>query len=763
MSRILTVANRLPLSVRRNDGEWTLQPSAGGLAAGLNSIHDPGRDLWVGWPGLVEERMPTGEELTSEAWLRRGCVPVSLSRTDVRGYYQRYANAVVWPLFHSLLGRLPLRPGPWPVYERVNQRFADAVLEQYRLGDLIWIHDYQLMRVPALLRRRLPDARLGFFLHVPFPPAEIFSVLPDRELVLEGLLGADVIGFHTEEYRANFAAAVTRLLGIASDGSRLSYRGRLVELGVFPLGIAFQRFSGRSQQAAVVALSREFAPQPGTHLLVGVDRLDCTKGIPRRLLAFERFLELHSEFRGRVRLVQLGVPSRTNVPAYRKFRQQIDALVGRINGSFGTPNWAPVQYLIRSLGQDELIALYRATDVMVVTPVRDGMNLVAKEFVASRADEDGILVLSEFAGASAELREALLVNPYDIDRTAGALHRALTMVPEERRARMRALRRRVADADARHWAGTFVARLRAPRAGSGGRSGGRGEGGPSPGAPIRQAVVEHSRRTDHRLLLLDYDGTLVPFAPTPELATPDLGALTLLESLAARSGTDVHLVSGRDRATLEAWFGHLPIGLHAEHGLWSRDRKEAGWVRAAADALPRRAEILEVLEEFAARVPGSRVEQKSAALVWHYRLAEPGLAARETRRLRATLARRLADAPVDLLPGNQVLEVRLRGVDKGIIGRRLTAGLPAGSAVVAMGDDRTDEELFSALPPDALTIHVGRSESRARLRVDTIDEARALLWALAAPEAADRSVPARSPAATESGDRAPTKAAGTAC
>lgn len=762
MSRILIVANRLPLTVRQHGGGWTLQPSAGGLAAGLKSIHDPGRDLWIGWPGLADERMPAGGDLAADAWLRRGCVPVSLARAEVRDYYQRYSNAVVWPLLHSLVGRVPLRPGPWPVYERVNGRFADAVTQHYRSGDLVWIHDYQLMRVPALLRGRLPDARLGFFLHVPFPPAEIFSVLPERELVLEGLLGADLIGFHTEEYRANFAAAVERLLGIVCEGSRLPYRGRVVELGVFPLGVDFERFSGASRRAPVEALSRDFAPQAGTHLLVGVDRLDYTKGIPRRLLAFERFLELHPEFRGRVRLVQLGVPSRGNVPAYRRFRQQIDALVGRINGSFGTPSWAPVHYLVRSLGQEELIALYRATDVMVVTPVRDGMNLVAKEFVASRADEGGVLVLSEFAGAAAELREALQVNPYDLDRTAAALHQALTMAPEERRARMRALRRRVAAADARRWAGAFITRLRGARATAGARPATARPG--SRGAPVWQGVVEHSRRAARTLLLLDYDGTLVPFAPTPELATPDLAALTLLDALAARPGLDVHLVSGRDRATLEAWLGHLPIGLHAEHGLWSRDRKDAEWVGAATGGLPRRAEILEVLEEFAARVPGALIEQKSAALVWHYRLAEPELAARQTRRLRATLARRLGDAPVDLLPGHQVLEVRLRGIDKGLIARRLTAGLPSGGAVVALGDDRTDEELFGALPPDALTVHVGRSVTRARLRVDSVAEARSLLWALAAvPDPIAPPASARSQPAADSALRPPAAAVGQAC
>ncbi len=729
MGRTLIVANRLPVTARRRGEELVLEPSAGGLATGLKAVHERAGSLWFGWSGLPEDRNADADLGSEEPWASLRLVPIPLSRAEVAGYYRGYSNGIVWPVFHSLLGRIPLAPGPWAEYERVNRRFADAVHARLARGDLVWVHDYHLMRVPALLRQRAPGASIGFFLHIPFPPAEIFAALPERELILEGLLGADVIGFHTAGYRDNFCAALTRLLGLVPQGATIPYRGRAVRVGVFPMGVDFERFSRRSESAEVQRLSGEYAAGSGAKLILGVDRLDYTKGIPRRFLAFERLLATHPELRERVRLVQLAVPSRSEVPAYRRFRQQIDALVGRINGTFGTPSWTPVHYLVRSLSDDELIGLYRATDVMLVTPVRDGMNLVAKEFVASRVDEDGVLVLSEFAGAADELREALHVNPYDVDRTASAIHRALTMEPAERQARMQALRQRVAASDTRRWTRSFLSAVRAaavrePR-----------QPAPLPAitstAVLRATVQEHAAAATHLVLLLDYDGTVVPFAPAPSLARPDPGLLALLDALVHRPRTEVHILSGRDRDTLEAWFGSVGVALHAEHGLWSRP---AGgeWVQAAVEPLPHREEILALMEQAASRAPGAVVERKSVGFAWHYRMVEPPrLAAAETRKLRAALGRLLRRSGADLLPGDHVLEVRPRGVDKGVVARRILTQAPPGALIIALGDDVTDEQLFAALPPEALTIHVGRTPTQARVRVDSVDEARDLLWALA--------------------------------
>jgi trehalose 6-phosphate synthase/phosphatase len=744
MSRTLIVANRLPFTAERGPDGITLKPSAGGLATGLSGVHESGGSLWFGWSGLAAEETGADEHPGVDVWARHGCVPIPISATEVAAYYQDYCNAVVWPIFHCELGRLPLYPGPWQVYERINERFADAVRAELRADDIVWVHDYQLMRVPMLLRRRAPDARVGFFLHIPFPPPEVFSALPERVLVLEGLLGCDLIGFHTRAYLENFSSAAERLLGIIPEGDSIVYGGRRVQLGVYPMGVNVDRFEQAAGRLDVAQLAARFTGPGDTRLLLGVDRLDYTKGIPRRLLAFERLLQQHPELEGEVRLVQLAVPTRSEVPVYRRFREQIDGLVGRINGSFGTPTWTPVHHLVRSVGDAELVALYRATDVMVVTPVRDGMNLVAKEFVATRADGDGVLVLSEFAGAAVELGDALLVNPYDLDGTARALHRALMMPVAERRSRMAALRAAVRASDVREWGRRFIADLRvAAEQDTIGVAGRERQSQPVASPHVAEMVVTRARAATHLVLLLDYDGTMVPFAPVPSAAAPDAPLLELLRGLANRPATAVHVVSGRDRRSLTAWLGMLPIELHAEHGVWRRRLGGTDWERSMEGDLPLREEILTFFEAAAARVPGALVEQKTVSVAWHYRRAEPRLATAAIRWLRTMLRRHLPPGSVDLLAGDQVLEVRPVGVDKGAVARQVLAEVPPGTLIVAMGDDHTDEQLFAALPDDALSICVGHRPTQARLRVPSVHDARDLLAALVDAEPVDMDVPSR--------------------
>jgi trehalose 6-phosphate synthase/phosphatase len=579
------------------------------------------------------------------------------------------------------------------------------------------------MLVPRLLRERIPDARIGFFLHIPFPSSEVFRALPERERILEGLLGADLVGFHTASYLRHFASAAFRLVDAPSEVDRVRWDHREVRLGVFPMGIDAARFSAMAASPEVEALAREHRTT-GERLIVGVDRLDYTKGIPRRLLAFQLLLRRHPELREKIRLVQVAVPSREEVEAYREFRDEVDALIGRLHGEFATPRWSPIHYLYRSFTPEEVTALYRAADAVVVTALRDGMNLVAKEFVAARPDEDGVLVLSEFAGAAAELSEAVRVNPYDIESTADALHRALTMPPAERRARMQVLRRRVLTYDVHAWARAFIAQL--------------GQAGtttavlrPSPPDAVAAAVAR-VRAAGRLALLLDYDGTLVPFAPTPELAAPDAGLLELLRRLAARPGTEVHLVSGRKRQTLEQWFGSLGIGLHAEHGFWSRPPGGAWVGRRAGQDTRCLKPVRAILREFTERTPGALIEEKTAGYAWHYRAADRDYGAAQARELAVHLAALLSNAPVEILQGSMVIEVRLHGVNKGRAVARILERDGA-ALLFAIGDDRTDEDMFAALPEDGVAVHVGPGESRAALRVADVRAARALLERIAAP------------------------------
>jgi trehalose 6-phosphate synthase/phosphatase len=575
-----------------------------------------------------------------------------------------------------------------------------------------------------MLRKRIPGARIGFFLHIPFPSTDVFRTLPWREPILEGLLGADLVGFHTYTYQRHFATSLLRILGLEAQADSVICDGRPVHLGVYPMGIDAQEFARVAADPQVQDEARAHRDQSrGAQIILGVDRLDYTKGIPRRLLAFERLIERDPSVREKVKLVQVAVPSRTNVPEYAVFRRKVDEEVGRINGAFGTVSWSPIQYMFRSLSQRHLVALYRAADVMLVTPLRDGMNLVAKEFVASRVDEDGVLILSEFAGASAELGDALLVNAYDIEQVWRAMKLALAMPNSERQQRMRGLRKRVLSFDVHTWVGRFLGDLSAcapadqPREASGGV------------AALTMRLVQLARNDAELTILLDYDGTLVRFARDPSLAVPDEELRALLAALAARPRTRVHLVSGRAREPLVEWFGRLNIGLHAEHGFWSRADPRSDWMAAAEMPGEWKAKARSILDAFSDRTPGAFVEEKTASLAWHYRSADPEFGALQGKELRLHLATAFANAPVEVTVGEKVVEVRPHGVSKAAV-VRLALAAASGGTVIAVGDDRSDEEMFAAVPEDAITVHVGRGASIAKFRVPDPDAARAVLRAL---------------------------------
>ena len=459
MGRLIIVSNRLPVTVRVTDGRATVKRSVGGLATGLRGPHERSNGLWIGWPGTSGTPTADASADIDRQLAELRTVPLALDEQEVSVFYERISNGVLWPICHDRVDQLPLSVNGWDVYESANARYADAVAQQYQPGDTVWVHDYHLMRVPALLRERVPGARIGFFLHIPFPNPEIFFTLPTRQWLVEGLLGADLIGFHTRRYHGHFRAALRRLFALEADRSdTVMWKKRPVRLGVFPMSVDAQDFSRRAAADEVLAKKAEYT-KPHERLLIGIDRLDYSKGIPRRLLSIERLLQLHPEWREKVRLIQVAVPSRDGVGAYRRFKNEVEQAVGRINGEFATPNWQPIQYIHRSVSSTTLLALYRAADVMLVTPVRDGMNLVAKEFPAARVDEDGVLILSEFAGAAEELRDAVIVNPYDIDGTAESIHRALTMEPQERQARMQGMRAVVMSHDVHRWADSFLGAL----------------------------------------------------------------------------------------------------------------------------------------------------------------------------------------------------------------------------------------------------------------------------------------------------------------
>ncbi|HZI79132.1 MAG TPA: bifunctional alpha,alpha-trehalose-phosphate synthase (UDP-forming)/trehalose-phosphatase [Vicinamibacterales bacterium] len=721
--RVLIVSNRLPVTVQESAGGVEVVPSAGGLASGLRGYYQSAAATWIGWPGPMSPAASRGGRRSLEAQLSAHNLKlVDLDQRDVEEYYDGFSNGVIWPLFHYLLDRLPLRTQNWDAYRRVNQRFADAIVDELRPGELVWVHDYHLMLVPGLVRERRPDARIGFFLHIPFPSAEVFRILPWRRELLMGVLGADLVGFHTPSYAGHFAAAVHAQCGLDASHDRVRVEGRTVRLGHFPMGPDVEQFERLARDQAVREETARLREESrGRFLFLGVDRLDYTKGIPRRLVAFERLLQRDPSLRDKVRLVQLAVPSRSGVREYASFRKQVEELVGRINGSLGTLDSVPIHYLHQTVTPEQLTALYCAADAMLVTPLRDGMNLVAKEYIAARADEDGVLLLSEFAGAAEELGEAVIINPYDENGMADSMAHAMAMGRPERTARMRALRRRVLSRPVNDWAQRF---LEAVTEAAESRGGPEQLTDPNEIEGLMRRVTSAARV----VLVLDYDGTLVGLREMPELATPDAGLLGLLTVLSTTC--DVHLASGRPREVIDGWFGNLPVGLWAEHGLWYRPAPGEPWQKRAdvpTDWMPG---IRKRMEGFVALAPGARIEEKSASLAWHYRMVEPGTGEAQAAALRRELERLVAGRPFEVIEGHKVIEVRQAAVDKGSVVREVVARAPEGALIVAIGDDRTDEDMFAALPPGGVAIRVGGGDSAAPYRLDSPTAVRALLGAL---------------------------------
>ncbi len=723
--RLLIAANRLPLNVKADADGPRIEPSTGGLATGLRGPHEAGDGLWFGWPGPLRGLRTKAKNAVLQQLRDQRFVPIELSRDEIERYYNDFSNGVLWPTFHYMIDRLPLQTPDWGVYRSVNARFADTIAAQWRPGDVIWIHDFHLMLVPEMLRQRLPLARIGFFLHIPFPSSEVFRVLPWRTELLRGLLGADLVGFHTLSYLRHFSASILRILGLEVGIDRVATGDREVRLAALPMGIDVAAFAALASDPRIQAEAQQMREQRGPiHTVLGIDRLDYTKGIPRRLLAFERLLEMRAKDAPPVQLVQIAVTSRGDVSEYQAFKRGVDELVGRINGRFGTPDFTPIRYVNRNFDSRELTALYLAADVMLVTPLRDGLNLVAKEFVAARADGDGVLVLSEFAGVAAELPEALQFNPYDIDGTANTLAAALAMPEEERRRRMTAMRTFLKTHDIHTWVRTFLHELAVeptpPAA-------------PQGGLPAILESLATTRERPRTLLCLDYDGTLVEFASRPELAAPDQELLTLLGHLGSHPAFEVHIVSGRPREFLDHWFGNLGIGLHAEHGLASRLPDSREWTVALGLEPAWRQRVISLLERVASHIPGSFVEAKSHSVAWHYRQVEPAFASTVAKELRLHLMELLSNIGVAVIEGNRVLEIRPQGVHKGQIVTRVLAAQTEPFTALILGDDRTDEDMFLAAPAESLTIHVGKGPSAAKFELPDPQAARHLLRSLTNP------------------------------
>lgn len=718
MRRLLIVANRLPLTVTECDEKVEYKASAGGLATGLASLEVESEKHWIGWPGIH----PDGDEVkknvrqTLEA---DNIHPVFLTESAMDNYYKGFSNRTIWPLFHYFTSKVEYSQEFWDEYKRVNEQFCDEVMKVAQPNDIIWVHDYHLMLLPQMLREKLPDAEIGYFLHITFPSYEIYRTLPWREELLAGVLGADLIGLHTSEYMRHFMSAVYRVLGHETSFGTIDLGVRVVQVDTHPMGIDYEKYNKSGEKEDVQESIRTFREQFGDKkVILSMDRLDYSKGILQRLEAFEQLLTQHPEFVDRVCLVIIVVPSRDDIGEYHDLKEEIDRMVGHVNGKHSTINWMPISYYYRSLPFDELTAMYHIADVALLTPFRDGMNLIAKEFVASKVDHKGVLILSEMAGTAVELPQALIINPNDIDQIVKAIEQALIMPNDEQAERLLQMKRTLQRHTVQHWANKFMEQLASVHELQLKRK-------------EKELTSEHCKKmlsdfraSKHKLILLDYDGTLVPFVDRPEKASPDEKLIDLLERLAAKENTSVVIVSGRNHLTLDEWFGKINVGLIAEHGNWYRE--EGKWHHSEAPDTDWKKEIYPIFQEFADKTPGSFVEEKPFSLVWHYRNTDAWIGDLRSQRLISALVNPCTENNLQVLTGHKVVEAKVSGMDKGSSTKHWLERKDW-DFILAFGDDRTDEDMFKVLPNSAYGIRVGYDETAARFNVKSNDKVREIL------------------------------------
>ncbi|HEU0137490.1 MAG TPA: bifunctional alpha,alpha-trehalose-phosphate synthase (UDP-forming)/trehalose-phosphatase [Flavobacterium sp.] len=730
MNKTIIVANRLPLEMRLENETLSVTPSVGGLATGLKTVHAESDSIWIGWSGLVDEDLT--EDLKEEVQMevsKERCVTVPLTEKDVEDFYLGFSNKALWPLFHYFLEYADFTSEQWIAYKKVNQKFADTILQHADDGDQVWIHDYQLLLVPQMVRDLNPAISIGFFLHIPFPSYEIFRTFPWREELLLGMLGSDLIGFHTYDYVRHFLSSVKRIFGVEVNFNNIIYNDRKIKVDSFPMGIDYNKFRDAAQEhqrrradersEIVRKLNQNVLSNDENRLVLSIDRMDYTKGIPHRIRAFEYFLDKYPEFREKVRLVMLAVPSRSNVPQYQKLKSETDELVGRINGKFATISWTPIWYFYRAISFDDLIDLYMSSHVALITPLRDGMNLVAKEYIATRTNQDGVLILSEMAGAANELDEALIINPNNYLQIADTLQQALTMPIEEQKQRMTVLQSRLARYSVDKWAHEFLKSLIDCKAIENIFKSQKMT------AADQRSMLNDYNDKNHRLLLLDYDGTLIGFKNNPKDASPDAALFDLLDNISSNDNTEVAIVSGRDRNTLENWFGHTNYTLITDHGVWLR-RKGKDWDMLERPRNDWKENILPILETFVDRTPGSFVEEKEYSLAWHYRKADAEMANIRVMELKMMLTGMTINSGLSVLEGNKVLEVKSSSVNKGRACSRLVNEGDF-DFIFAIGDDWTDEFMFEELPDTAYTVKVGYQKTTAKFYVSGTDDVRRLL------------------------------------
>ncbi len=724
MGKILLVSNRLSTSVSIDADGPHFSPSMGGLATGLSSLHQQENSLWVGWTGVPSESLSAEMNQVISDRLRQEhkSVAVALREDEIEQFYFGFCNNIVWPLFHYFPTYADYSEELWHAYRSVNEKYFNRVLEVAEEDDFIWVHDYQLMLLPQMLKRALPTARIGFFLHIPFPSYEVFRLLPWREQILDGILGSDLVGFHTYDYARHFLSAVRRILGAEHQMANVKYANRMIKVDAFPMGIDYQKYASAREKPAVQQeienIRREL---DGQKIILSVDRLDYSKGIPMRIRAYRLFLQQNPDYQGKVTMILIVAPSRTAVPHYQELKREIDELVSITNGTLGQIGWTPISYFYRPFPFDQLTAAYTQADVLLVTPLRDGMNLIAKEYVAARKDYRGAIVLSETAGAARELGEAITINPNNEPQIAAAIREALEMPLEEQEQKNRLMHERLELYDIHYWAGDFMDKLVAvaemqqsfaKRAFT---------------EKQKQRLIADYDAASRRLIFVDYDGTLIDHEHRAGKLSSE--SIDDIAALAADSRNEVVVISGRPKDYLQGVFRDLPVGIIAGHGIWYKGKSD-NWHTTEQVNGEWKETILPILQLYCNRTPGTKVEESDYSLVWNYRRAQPELAAVRLSELKDALISLTTNHDLSILERNYILEIKHSNVNKG---RAAVAWYEGGNwdFVMAIGDDWTDEDMFAMLTDEQYTIKVGIDLSQARFFVHSTEDVRKLLGELA--------------------------------
>ena len=710
---LIVVSNRLPVTIGK-----TIKKSSGGLVYAMEGLNYGDGFHWLGWAGGVVDDLSERDRITKELTQRFSYRPIFLSKQEAHDYYTGYSNSSLWPLLHYITPYARYKGIWWETYQKINHLFADTVLDLVKADDIIWVHDYHLMLLPSILRNRRPDLKIGFFLHTPFPSYELFRCSPNREELIEGLLGADLIGFHTFGYLRHFRSTVLRLLGIESEMDLISTETHTTAIGVYPIGINSEKFLKELRSDEYHKHLNEYRQTyHDKKIVLSVERLDYTKGIPRRLDAIERYLS-QSEQLDDIIFIFINVPSRQSVPEYQNLLEDLQGRISKINGKFATIKNVPIHFIHKSINFSELCALYSLADVAMVTPLIDGMNLVAKEYLACQQEKNGVLILSEFAGAAQELPYALIVNPYNINEVAQAIKKALILTEAEKKKMIEPMKERVVKFDARYWSESFIQDLLTTSKTK--------EVLPAT-REISADVISRGFAAEKIGVFLDYDGTLAELKKRPSDALPDAEINKLFSKLENAKPIDVFIISGRTREDMDQWFSQYEFNLIAEHGYYYKHLNANKWIEFDPQAeLSWKNQIIDILQLYTGMTPGSFIEEKTSSVVWHYRNSDPEFGTWKAHQLTTELYEMLSNLPVEIHHGKKIVEVSSIQINKGIVLEHFML-LNKYDTVLCAGDDETDESMFRLTGDNIISVKIGTGNTAARFRVPSPKAFRYLL------------------------------------